>query len=240
MSDSIAAPQGGVTSVHFTGQAGRLEGRFYKSPKSTAPIALVLHPHPEHGGDMNAKANYRLFKTFVESGFSVLRFNFRGVGLSQGVFDGGTGEVTDAAHALDWLQRQTGQYQHCWIGGFSFGAWVGLQLIMRRPECQQFVAVAPTVNQHDFSGISPCAASGLVVSGAYDEVVPEEEILRFKEKTAFHKGYAMTHKTIEGANHFFDGHLTDLDGVVSAYINQTLGGGASSEEDLFGDMDLFL
>src|SRR6185312_3841141 len=93
-----------MPEVVFNGPAGRLEGRYTASREENAPIALLLHPHPQHGGTMNNKVVYTLFQAFLRRGFSVLRFNFRGVGRSQGQFGRGEGELADAASALDWLQ----------------------------------------------------------------------------------------------------------------------------------------
>jgi alpha/beta superfamily hydrolase len=107
----------------------------------------------------------------VRRGFSTLRFNFRGVGRSQGSFDRGEGELSDAASALDWLQTYNPNAQFCWIAGFSFGAWIGMQLLMRRPEIESFIAVSPPANIYDFTFLAPCPSSGLVLQGDQDTVV---------------------------------------------------------------------
>src|SRR3546814_2608257 len=99
-----------------------------------APIAVLLHPHPLHGGTMNNRVVLNMFHAFTRRGFSVLRFNFRGVGRSQGRFARGEGELADAAAALDWLQAVNTDAPVAWVGGFSFGAWIGMQLLMRRSE----------------------------------------------------------------------------------------------------------
>src|SRR3954447_3961561 len=162
--DTVSAfplPQGPtMPEVIFNGPEGRLEGRYNHSKTQNAPIALVLHPHPQHGGTMNNRIVYAIFQTFVRRGFSTLRFNFRGVGRSQGGFDRGEGELSDAAAALDWLQTYNPNAQACWIGGFSFGAWIAMQLLMRRPEIDGFIAVAPPANLYDFSFLAPCPSSG--------------------------------------------------------------------------------
>src|SRR5271167_3015983 len=101
---SAAATAAAMPEVVINGPEGRLEGRYHVSKQENAPIALMLHPHPQHGGTMNNKVVYALYHVFAEHGFSVLRFNFRGVGRSQGKFDRGEGELSDAAAALDWLQ----------------------------------------------------------------------------------------------------------------------------------------
>jgi alpha/beta superfamily hydrolase len=95
---------------------------------------MILHPHPQAGGTMNDRVTQALYKTFVARGFATLRFNFRGVGRSQGSFDNGVGELSDAAAALDWVQSIHPEASATWIAGYSFGALIGMQLLMRRPE----------------------------------------------------------------------------------------------------------
>ncbi|MGH6968028.1 MAG: alpha/beta hydrolase, partial [Stellaceae bacterium] len=89
----------------LTGPAGRLEARYHPSRIENAPLALILHPHPQHGGTMHNKVVYTLFHALARQGFTTLRFNFRGVGKSQGGYGNGEGELADAAAALDWLQN---------------------------------------------------------------------------------------------------------------------------------------
>ena len=125
-----------MPEVIIPGPEGRLEGRYQHSRQPNAPLALLLHPHPEHGGTMNNKVVYHMHHAFARRGFSVLRFNFRGVGRSQGRFDRGEGELSDAASALDWMQGHNENAAGCWVAGFSFGAWIGMQLLMRRPEIE--------------------------------------------------------------------------------------------------------
>ena len=109
-----------MTEVLFNGHAGRIEGRYHQSSRPGAPIALILHPHPQYGGTMSNKVVYALFSCFKDLGFSVLRFNFRGVGRSQGQFEDGPGELSDATVALDWLQSVNPEARQCWIAGYSF------------------------------------------------------------------------------------------------------------------------
>jgi len=195
-----------MPEVIFNGPSGRLEGRYSHSKIKNAPLALVLHPSPEHGGTMNNKINYMMFQAFVQRGFSVLRFNFRGVGRSQGIFDRGEGELSDAASALDWMQELNQNAPYVWVGGFSFGAWIGMQLLMRRPEIRGFLSIAPPANLYDFSFLAPCPTSGLVLQGSRDDVVDEPSVADFVDKIQLQKGIALDYRVIEGANHFFHGH----------------------------------
>ncbi len=163
-----------MPEVIINGPEGRIEARYHHGRGPTSGMAVVLHPHPQHGGTMNNKLVYALYQTFVRNGFSTLRFNFRGVGRSQGSFDRGEGELSDAASALDWLQTYNPNAGTCWVAGFSFGAWIGMQLLMRRPEIESFVAVAPPANVYDFTFLAPCPSSGLILQGDQDTVVPVE------------------------------------------------------------------
>ena len=110
-----------VLEIFIQGPCGRLDTKYYKSPKKTAPIALILHPHPQYGGTMNNKVVVETFKNFMSNDFSVCRINFRGVGRSDGEFDNGQGELADAAAALDWIEKENFDNSQCWISGFSFG-----------------------------------------------------------------------------------------------------------------------
>ena len=130
-----------MPEVMFAGPDGRLEGRYAPPKTDNAPIALILHPHPKAGGHMNNPVAVQLYHLFMKRGFATLRFNFRGVGKSQGEFDSGIGELADAATALDWLQTTNPTASQCWVGGYQFGAWIGMQLLMRRPETDGFVSV---------------------------------------------------------------------------------------------------
>lgn len=212
-----------MPEIMFTGPAGRLEGRFHASKTKSAPIAIILHPHPQFGGTMNNQIVYQLYYAFAERGFSALRFNFRGVGRSQGAFDHGAGELSDAAAALDWAQAINPEAKSCWIAGVSFGAWIGMQLLMRRPEIEGFISVAPPANRFDFTFLAPCPSSGLFVHGDQDRVAPLKEVMPLIEKLKTQRGIAIEHIVIPGANHFFEGRVDELGGEVGGYLDRRLG-----------------
>ena len=211
-----------MPEVIINGPEGRIEGRYHHARGGTAPVALVLHPHPLHGGTMNNKIVYTLYQTFVRRGFSTLRFNFRGVGRSQGSFDHGTGELSDAASALDWAQSINPEARSCWIAGFSFGAWIGMQLLMRRPEIEGFISIAPPANLYDFSFLAPCPSSGMIVHGDKDAVVPYKDVTGLVDKLKTQKGIVIEQKVIPGANHFFDGKVEPLMEAISGYLDKRL------------------
>ena len=207
-----------MPEVIFNGPEGRLEGRYHHSKTSGSPVALILHPHPQHGGTMNNKVVYTLHHLFAQHGFSVLRFNFRGVGRSQGTFDHGQGELSDAAAALDWLQTYNQNATTCWVAGYSFGAWIGMQLLMRRPEIEGFISVAPPANIYDFTFLAPCPSSGLILHGTADDVVPEAATAKLAHKLQSQKNITISYQKIEGANHAFTAHMDQLAKAVDAYL----------------------
>ena len=209
-----------IKEVFIPGPAGRLEAKYFKSKKNTSPIALVLHPHPQYGGTMNNSVVAETFNTFMDNNFSVCRFNFRGVGKSDGEFDNGQGELADAAAALDWIERENFDNSHCWIAGFSFGALIAMQLLMRRPEINRFIAISPQPNTFDFSFLSPCPTSGIIIHGKNDELVPEENISELTRRLSSQKGIKIDLKSIENANHFFSKNIDNLIIALNEYLKK--------------------
>ena len=205
--------------IFFPGPSGRLEGIYYKSKRKSAPIALVLHPHPQYGGTMNNKVVLTLFNVFSQNNFSVIRFNFRGVGLSDGNFDNGQGELSDAAAALDWIEKENIDNSQCWICGFSFGSLIGAQLLMRRPEINRFIILSPQPNVYDFSFLSPCPTSGLVVYGDKDELVDMQYIETFVKRLKNQKGIKVPYEKIN-SNHFFSKKEDQLIEITNNYIKK--------------------
>jgi alpha/beta superfamily hydrolase len=207
-----------MPEVIFNGPEGRLEGRYHHNPEPGAPVAVVLHPHPLYGGTMNNKIVYKIYQTFANNGFSVLRFNFRGVGRSLGKFDDGIGELSDAAAALDWIQVQNPDASTCWVGGFSFGSWIAMQLLMRRPEIEGFVAVSPPANLYDFSFLTPCPASGYFAQGGRDDIVKMGEVNKLVDKLRQQKYVNIQYDTFDKADHYFRNNLEDLETSMMGYM----------------------
>ena len=220
-----------MPEIIFNGPEGRLEGRYSHSKTPNAPLALILHPNPEHGGTMNNKISYMMFQAMVARGFSTLRFNFRGVGRSQGIFDRGEGELSDAASALDWMQELNPNAPYVWVGGFSFGAWIGMQLLMRRPEIEGFVSVAPPANIYDFSFLAPCPSSGLIIQGEKDDLVPLEPVEKLVEKLHAQKGIEIDHRVVKGANHFFHDKVEELISHMHDHMNNAEQAGRAVDVD---------
>ncbi|HNR76258.1 MAG TPA: alpha/beta hydrolase [Parvularculaceae bacterium] len=211
-----------MPEVIFAGPEGRLEGRYQRGRGENPPVALVLHPHPLFGGSMNNRAVYELYNMFLRRGFSVLRFNFRGVGRSVGEYDQGQGELADAATALDFLQQLNPNTPFAWVGGFSFGSWIGMQLLMRRPEIAGFISVSASANLFDFTFLAPCPSSGLVIHGEMDKVCPPDETRIMVERTRTQKGRKVEFQVIPGADHFFEDHMDAMIGAADAYLGKRL------------------
>jgi len=211
-----------VSEVIFNGSAGRIEGRYHQTRQDGAPIAVILHPHPQFGGTMNNKVVYALYRSFVARGFNTLRFNFRGVGRSEGTYDLGEGELNDAASALDWLQTHNPNASACWVGGFSFGAWIGMQLLMRRPELEGFVSISPPADRYDFGFLAPCPVPGLILQGEADDIVAPVAVANLVSKLQLQRGINIDYRTIPLAGHFFAGQLTKLCGHVEEYLSKNM------------------
>lgn len=211
-----------MPEVIINGSAGRIEGRYHQNPNPKAPVALVLHPHPLHGGTMNNKVTYALYKTFADNGFSVLRINFRGVGKSQGKFDNGVGELLDTTSVLNWLHDQNMEATEYWIAGFSFGAWISLQAVMRRPELENYILVAPPATKYDFNFIVPCSSTGLIVQGDKDEITKESDTAKLAEKLAARKEAEITYQVISGGDHFFKDNFDEFEVAIDSYIKHRL------------------
>ncbi len=212
-----------MPEVIINGPEGRIEGRYHHAREPNAPIALMLQPHPQHGGTMNNKIVYNVYHTFARRGFCCLRFNFRGVGRSQGAFDRGEGELSDAASALDWLQSTNPNATTCWIAGYSFGAWIGMQLLMRRPEIAGFISVSPPASMYDFTFLAPCPASGIIIHGKADEVVPEDSVRQLVERLAKQKTIVIDYRIVDGATHYYVDHMDALQQHIDAYLDKRLG-----------------
>lgn len=208
-----------MPSVTIAGPAGSLEGRFHRASQPDAPIVLVRQPNPKFGGTMNTLVVYSLFTAFQDAGFSVLRFNFRGVGRSVGEFTGGPGELADATAAWGWLRAECPQAKAKWGAGFSFGAWIALRLLVRDGGFDGFVAVAPPANNLDFSFLAEWRTPGLIVHGTADQLVPEEVVKQLAAKPRA-PGVTVDYAPIAGASHFFDTGQEELVRAVRERITR--------------------
>ena len=212
----------GNKEIFIPGPSGRIQAKYIKNKQAGAPIALVLQPHPQYGGTMNNRIIYETYNCFYKNRFSVIRINFRGVEKSDGIFDNGQGELSDAAAALDWIEKENPDYSQCWVSGFSFGSLICMQLIMRRPEVNRFIAISPQPNVYDFTFLAPCPISGLVIYGKNDELVPEDSILGLKKRLSIQKNIDVKFDLIQNANHFYKGKEKELTTLINRYLKSKM------------------
>ena len=208
--------------IFIPGPSGRIQAKYFKSKQPAAPVALVLQPHPQYGGTMNNRIVSETYNCFYRNNFSVIRINFRGVEKSDGVFDNGQGELSDAAAALDWIEKENPGYSQGWVSGFSFGALICMQLIMRRPEVNKFIAISPQPNVYDFTFLAPCPISGLIICGKNDELVQADSILNLKKRLSLQKNIDVKFDSISNANHFYKNKELDLAKSIDDYIKDKI------------------
>ena len=211
-----------MVDLLIPGPEGKIEAKYSHNNAHNSPIVLILHPDPSRGGTMNTKIIFRLYKLFVDNGFSAIRFNFRGVGKSEGLFDDGEGELSDAASVLDWLQQYNTNSKVVWVAGFSFGAWVAMQLLMRRPEINNFISVSPPANTRDFSFLAPCPSTGLIVHGDKDTITSFDSTKILSEKLQKQKKVNIHFKSIKGADHFYENFTDQFSSIIDNYIKDSL------------------
>ena len=211
-----------MVDLLIPGPEGKIEVKYNHNKSDSSPIALILHPDPSRGGTMNTKIVFQLYKLFIGKGFSTIRFNFRGVGKSDGLFDNGEGELIDAASGLDWLQQYNTNSKKCWVVGFSFGAWVAMQLQIRRPEINEFVCVSPPANIRDFSFLAPCPSSGLIIHGDKDTIASYDSAKILSEKLQKQKKVDIVFRSIKGADHFYENYKEEFLSIVNSYIKNKL------------------
>jgi alpha/beta superfamily hydrolase len=168
------------------------------------PIAVVCHPHPLHGGALTNKVAHTVAKAFAEMGVTTLRFNFRGVGQSEGGFDHGIGEVGDLLAAVEWLRARYPEAP-LWLAGFSFGAFVALSA-QARAQADRLLLVAPPVAMFDFPAEGGVGIPWMVVQGNEDEIVAPAQVSAWVQQQANAPEYVW----MEGVGHFFHGRLVEL------------------------------
>lgn len=198
------------------GAAGHIE-TLIESP-ATAPcaVAICCHPHPLFGGTITNKVIHTVARSFLAAGAVAVRFNFRGVGASEGVHDGGTGEAQDVLALAEWA-RSRWPGLPLWLGGFSFGSWIALRT-QSTIKPQRLVTVAPPVGRWDFSAIEPPQCPWLVIQGDKDELVDASTVGRWVSSLEGHGRCAPSLVMLSGADHFFHARLHEVRDAVSRFI----------------------
>ena len=206
--------------IILSGANGRIQASYYKNPNPKAPIAVLFHDTPSTGGNMNEKVNYTIFYSFLQKGFSVIRFNFAGVGGTEGYFEAGDNELTDASTVVDWIQEQNDEASSFWLAGVGFGAWVAMQILMRRIEVSGYIAVSPLPKKYDFSFFNPAPCCGLITS-AGNEVSLADDAIRGLSSFINRQNFAQsTYKIIPDANKHYEGKLKELFETITSYLDK--------------------
>jgi uncharacterized protein len=202
-------------SLFVEGPAGPLEAILWLPSGAASPrlAALVCHPHPLFGGTMHNKVVYQAAKTFARLGLPVLRFNFRGAGLSAGKHDKGIGEQDDVRAALDFLAQQFPGILIL-LAGFSFGCWVGLRVGCSDPRVKELVGMGAPVNDSDFSYLQTCAKPKLFLQGGSDQYGAPAELERLTTSLLGENQVVV----VDGADHFFTGHLDRMTAALLDWL----------------------
>jgi alpha/beta superfamily hydrolase len=202
-----------VEKVVIQGPAGAIEALVERPPEARADlVAVCCHPHPLYGGAMQNKVVHTLARSAQDQRVTSLRFNFRGVGASAGVYDNGAGEADDAAAVADWCRRELGATR-LWSLGFSFGAFVAFRLATLR-DAELLVTVAPPLQRFDFATLAVPRCPWLVAQGDADELVNHKSVLAWTRSAVA----APEVRILAGAEHFFHGRLTVLRGLVGDWL----------------------
>jgi len=200
---------GRLQSVVFAGPAGRLEGLWREPEGPPRGSAVFAHPHPLGGGTMHNKVAYRAAQELARAGWAALRFNFRGVGLSEGTHDAGRGEVEDYRAAVDLAERTHGL--PLLAGGFSFGSGVALREIANDPRASAVVAIGLPLATDSGRDVPFPAVPALFVTGERDSYGPPEVLERFV-------GGRARVAIVPGADHFFEGRLDALGAAIAEFL----------------------
>jgi uncharacterized protein len=214
-------PPATIRSFFLEGPAGQLEALLNEGAPGATHAALVCHPHPVYGGTMHNKVVFHAMKALNGFGFPVLRFNFRGAGLSQGEHDHGRGEIDDVRTALDWLDRE--YHRPLIFAGFSFGAAVGMAAACPDSRVKTAIALGLPVamvedRNYNLSPMETCAKPKLFLSGARDQYGPHAKLQSLVHSLPEPKKLVL----IEGADHFFDGRLRQLRDALEAWLKEWL------------------
>jgi alpha/beta superfamily hydrolase len=210
-----------IRSLFLDGPAGRLEALLNTGAEHATHAALVCHPHPLYGGTLHNKVVFHAMKALNHFGYPVLRFNFRGAGLSQGEHDHGDGELEDIGTALDWLDREF--HLPLIFAGFSFGAAVGLRVACPDARVRALMGLGLPVDAigdrvYDFEFLRDCVKPKLFVSGDRDQFGPRTKLERLVNVLPEPKKLVI----VEGADHFFEGRLKELRDSIESWIKESI------------------
>ena len=215
----MLASNSAIKSFFLEGPAGRLEALLNLGGENALYAALVCHPHPVYGGTLHNKVVFHTTKALNSFGFPVLRFNFRGAGLSEGEHAHGEGELDDVRVALDWLERE--YRQPIIFAGFSFGAVVGLRAACPDARVRALISLGTPVaplddRRYDFGFLSECTKPKLFVSGSRDQYAPKPQLQQMFASVPEPKKLVF----IEAGDHFFEGRLRELRETIESWVRE--------------------
>lgn len=181
-------------------------------------IAIICHPHPVHGGTKDNKVVHTLCRAWRDQGIYCIRFNFRGVGKSEGVFDNGQGEYADLCSVIDFVKNRYGDHQKILLAGFSFGAYIAAKYASMH-KIHALVLVAPPVQYIDFVKSEVFESPVLVIQGDADEVISYKLVLAWSEQGLNKPLSNLQIKILSQAGHFFHSRLAELKIIVQEFYN---------------------
>jgi len=214
--------------ISINGPAGSLEAMVsgFDSKEPKANIGIVCHPHPLHQGSMHNKVVTTVIRIWQLCGLATVRFNFRGVGESQGLYGEGVGEVKDLEAVIAWVEREVPTAK-LWLAGFSFGSVVSLKVASEKHSISGLISIAPIVEYFDFLQLHRPNCPWLLIHGEEDELVSIEEVRAWYQafqKQWFREDWPNNFElvTLKGAPHLFHGHLTELGAAIQSFMESFL------------------
>lgn len=205
-------------SIFIPGPIGQLEAIISEPSENNASIAAIIcHPNPTQEGTMHNKVVTTMARAFDLLGCRTVRFNYRGVGRSDGEYGDVKGEIDDLKSVIDWVQKEWPN-STVWLSGFSFGSFVSASAANQTDVATQLVSVAPAVNWHDFTTLTNIRCPWLVIASDADEVVPFEEVRDWLD----HPPSPMKVEIMHGASHFFHGRLIELRDILVDRLNDVV------------------
>jgi alpha/beta superfamily hydrolase len=204
-----------VLQITIPTPQGFLEGILKPEQEGSQPeyMGIVCHLHPRHGGTMHNKVVFSVAQTLQTLNIPALRFNFRGVGQSTGSYDGGRGEMDDVRYALDFLSHRYPGVPAL-LGGFSFGAYVGLRVAAHDDRVQAMIGIGVPAGWFHEEILQGCSKPKLLIHGTADELAPFDLTVQWFEQLPAPKRLAV----VEGADHFFQNHLDDVQTIISGFV----------------------
>lgn len=209
---------GDVRKLWIEGPAGRLEAALRVAPKPRG-AAVLAHPHPLHGGTLHNPVMFHSDRALHREGFTTLRFNFRGVGSSDGAHDAGRGEVEDLAACVSWIRGIAGNAPLLTVG-YSFGSWCALRHAAVEPAVRAVVGIGVPVRTYDFTGVFEAIRVPVgIVHGSEDELAPIEELRAILARSS----PSARLRVVEGASHLFPGRAPDAGAAVGGVALALIG-----------------